>query len=480
MMIEIRLQNSNWYYDKSKPIGKAGGFGQVFHGKSKTGEIVAIKQLKIEAEAAGHRELELADDLSKMSFDYVIKIFDYGIDAESGRYFIVMEMADYSLQDFIDRNKSLSESKSVDILNDIAAGLKELERIVHRDIKPANILYCGGNYKIADFGIARFVEESTSLNTLKECLSPPYAAPEQWRLERATNATDIYAVGIIAYLLLSGSLPFNSNKIEELREMHLSAQPPSLSITNGLLRQLVMMCLRKSLESRPSVDSVIKQLVTIEKKKSNSSRLSHAGAKVAEKIVAEEAARVMTQTIKEKRKQLASDGFEIFHSIMSELFQHIKSEAPVAKMHSHHIELGSGKITIDEKFRFIPEGSFPYNKLDIVCGAIIEVNQESRFYSGRSSNLWYMKRGDSYRWIEVAYWTLGEKVGDEPYAVYSESEFRDVDYAAGRITHSVQQAFSPKIIDGEYMNDFIDRWADRLASASSNNLSHPMSLPEDR
>jgi len=72
------------------------------------------------------------------------------------------------------------------------------------DLKPDNILYHDGKWKIADFGIARFVEEATASNTLKEFLSPWYAAPEQWRLERATHGTDVYALGCIAFCLLTG------------------------------------------------------------------------------------------------------------------------------------------------------------------------------------------------------------------------------------------------------------------------------------
>jgi len=479
-MIEIKLQNNNWLYDESKPLGKPGGFGQVFEGRNNDDQIVAVKRLKIEAESAGHRELKLADDISKLTFEYVINIYDYGVDAESGRYFIVMELAEYSLRDFLQKGKSIEENNITTILNDIIKGLSELKQIVHRDIKPENILFKEGKWKIADFGIARFVEESTSLNTLKECLSPPYAAPEQWRYERVTKSTDIYAVGIIAHEMLSGTLPFYSDRVDELREMHLNSQPPTLKTENAQLRQIILMSLRKSPESRPSVDSIQKQLNRIINTIETNSKIAQAGAKVAEEIASDEAERIRTQTKEQKRKQLAQDAFENLRFILNELFQHIKNEALVSKMYASTIELGSGKITINEKFNYIQAGAFSSSKLDVICGAIIEINQNSKIYKGRSSNLWYMKRGDSFRWVEIAYWTLGKKTkAHEPFAIESEYEFRDADFAASNVMHSINHAFHPKIIDGEFIDDFIQRWCERLANASSNNLGRPMRMPEE-
>jgi len=63
-------------------------------------------------------------------------------------------------------------------------------------------------WKIADFGIAKFVEDSTSLETLRNSLTPAYAAPEQWQLQRPTSATDIYSVGVLRTLSLQANRHF--------------------------------------------------------------------------------------------------------------------------------------------------------------------------------------------------------------------------------------------------------------------------------
>jgi hypothetical protein len=149
-------------------------------------------------------------------------------------------------------------------------------------------------------------------------------------------------------------------------------------------------------------------------------------------------------------------------------------------MYSDHIELGSGKIIVSESFRYISKEAFSVSGLDIVCGAIIKVTQDYSGYPGRASNLWYMKRGDNYRWYEIAYWTLAKNTKQlKPFAIERESEFSDADYAASSTMHSVNQAFNPKIIDGEYTSEFVERWADRLAAASNNNLQRPSKMPEN-
>lgn len=205
-MIKIKLNHGVWEYDLNNPIGKEGGFGIVYVGKSELHDNLAVKKLKIDAKEAAHRELEIAEELSGRELEHVITIYDSGLDAESDSYFIIMDRAEKSLQDEIESKNKLDDLEAVKILLDIATGLEEVSDIIHRDLKPDNVLYHDGKWKVSDFGIAKFVEESTSLRTLRTCLTPYYAAPEQWNLERTSNATDIYALGCIGYALLKGAL----------------------------------------------------------------------------------------------------------------------------------------------------------------------------------------------------------------------------------------------------------------------------------
>lgn len=238
-MITIRLPQGEWEYDANAPLGKPGGFGQVFVGQGNGHDRVAVKRLHLKANDAAHRELEMASELARLSLEHVIPVLGAGKDALSDFYFVIMPCAEKSLQDEINTVGAFSEADVVGILQNIAAGLVEVRQLIHRDLKPANILFHEGRWKIADFGIARFVEESTSLQTLKECLSPPYAAPEQWKFEHAMPTTDIYALGCIAYALLTGKPPFKGPTMPDFRNQHLSATPVTLTKINPRLSSLI-------------------------------------------------------------------------------------------------------------------------------------------------------------------------------------------------------------------------------------------------
>jgi serine/threonine-protein kinase len=127
---------------------------------------------------------------------------------------IVMPRAERSLRQHLDEvGAPLAVSDAVAVLSDIAAALVDLDgKVVHRDLKPENVLLLAGRWCLADFGISRYAEATTAPDAQKYALSPPYAAPERWRNERATIATDIYSTGIIAYELLSGDLPFSAGQ----------------------------------------------------------------------------------------------------------------------------------------------------------------------------------------------------------------------------------------------------------------------------
>lgn len=97
----IRLPGGEWECDDSKALGQAGGFGEVFIGTGECGD-VAIKRLKISADQAAHRELKIGQQLMKNTFAHVVYVLDAGQDFESDRYFLVMPVCEFSLQDKID------------------------------------------------------------------------------------------------------------------------------------------------------------------------------------------------------------------------------------------------------------------------------------------------------------------------------------------------------------------------------------------
>ena len=128
----------------------------------------------------------------------IIPIIDKG---EYGTYYaIVMPRAEKSLREHLVGAGKLAVDEVATTMLDVATSLASLQAdVVHRDLKPENILYYQGHWCLADFGIARYADASTAADTRKFSMTPPYASPEQWRGERATHATDVYAFGIIAF-----------------------------------------------------------------------------------------------------------------------------------------------------------------------------------------------------------------------------------------------------------------------------------------
>jgi serine/threonine-protein kinase len=491
-MKEIRLQKSKWFYDPTQQLGPAGGFGVVFAGQSTTGQKVAIKQLKIDADASAHRELRIASLFENQSTSNVIPIYDSGEDANSGRYFVVMALADKSLQSDMASGKTFSISESVDILQQIANGLSELKGLVHRDLKPANLLLHEGKWKIADFGIARFVEESTSLDTLEGCLSPPYAAPEQWQRERVQVATDLYALGCIAYALVSGAPPFVGQRIEDYRDQHINNPPSELpGAIPDKLKILISMLLRKSPDARPGLNRVVELLKKLEQEE-NAPRLpsavSGAAARLEQKRAQEESAAAALRSKESARDSLAESGKATLVGIMSDLRKRILEDAPTCEQDgSPELTLGSAQISLCTSFGrgTIPEGAFPNSKFDVVFACPFRIVQFSPTYRWESALLYCKMPGsEDYRWHEVSFMhsplsrrqgmdpqSLLEHVNDAPYRFYH------ADMAIGPGMHTYQVAFGPRPIDDEDEAEFIERWTTMFAVGAEGRLKYPSRLP---
>lgn len=128
---------------------------------------------------------------------------------------------------------------------------------MHRDLKPENVLLLGGHWRLADFGISRYAEATTAPDTRKYSMSPRYAAPEQWRFERAGTPADVYAFGVMVHELLSGSPPFAG---PDFRDLHLNKVPAPLTAAKAALAALVEECLYKAPEARPSPANILARL----------------------------------------------------------------------------------------------------------------------------------------------------------------------------------------------------------------------------
>ena len=485
-MIEIRLPSECWSYDPNRRLGEPGGFGAVYEGRSSTGDAVAVKRLHLEAALAAHRELTVAQDLAGRTLRNVMPVYDAGQDAETGAYFLVMPLATGNLEEYVQSHGNLREVEAVHILLQILSGLDEVTHLVHRDLKPRNILKLGDEWCIGDFGIARFVEESTSANTLKDCLSPHFAAPEQWRNEHATPATDIYALGCIAYVLLTGSPPFSGRSREELQEKHLNESPVPPATVSPRFQTLLGMMLRKNAASRPSrqrVVTLMRQLtetVAEAVRASGLERLAMAAATHEQQRAAAEAEASRRREIERQRSEMAAQAQAILQEVFDELARRVSSSAPNAVIHSDSmtIELGGASLSISTwpLYRYLD--AFPLSHWDVITGAQIAAEQHSPRHS-RSASLWYTRRNDvnaDYRWYEVGYSTnplVGRRSRFEPIALPPQ----EADRAHAPGMAEVQTSYDPLPIDDEDIDAFCSRWAHILAEACAHRLQHlPLAL----
>jgi hypothetical protein len=481
-MTTIKLPTGTFEYDPSKPLGRRGGFGQVFAGKSADGGEVAIKKLHLSAADAAHRELRIADELKGRAFEHVVPFIDAGEDADTGDYFVVMPRAEGSLQNSVDKTGALAAAEAAAVMLQIVKGLIEVGELVHRDLKPDNVLLHEGKWKIADFGIARFVQDATASNTLKECLSPYYAAPEQWRSERATHATDIYALGCVGFCFLTGKPPFCSNPAQE----HQSAPLPAFACTDSRLRSLINMMLRKVPETRPVLSRVRNLLEDIVVKPQladdagSLAELAGAAAQVASREQQLQAQQQGQAAAREARRKLANGGIEILQENAERLWGKIHSHAANAHRVSgsssglFQCSVGDGWLVIQEP-REVETGSLPMSGLDVAVYSRILIRQTNPEYDW-SASLFFMKQrgGVGYRWQEVSYFSNMQPQKYEPFAL---GPGREADHVAANVICGFYPAFGPSIIDDEHEEQFHERWIWLLSKAALGQLRRPSRLP---
>jgi serine/threonine-protein kinase len=483
--VRIRLPRGEWFYDPVRPLGPPGGFGEVFEGKDHAGQPVAVKRLKVSAGEAAHRELKIADELAGKSFEQVLAVFDSGEDSERGGYFVVMPRAEQSLADRLRTEGMPSSADAVDILRQIAEGLKEVENLVHRDLKPGNVLYHDAKWKIADFGIARFVEDATSANTVRGFLSAQYAAPEQWKGEHATHATDVYALSCIAYLLLRGEPPFPGPTRADFQRQHTMQTPPLLTEADARLRAIFSAGLRKPQAGRPPMDRVIPVLHEAAAHPVPPTpaiaALQAVNAAEAERVSAVAAKAERANRENAERNALIETGETLLSYIIARLKDLAQQNAPEARILISHsgrhlkVEMGQAELAIQLQGGLPSSYLFPNSKWQVVAIGQIQVRQGAPHEWSHGATLWYMQlpTNKGYRWYEVAYrrhaLTGGTPAG--PFPIQSlPNGVPEADRAAGPGMHTIEVEFGPSPIDDEDADSFFERWLNRLAQAYQGRL----------
>lgn len=182
----------------------------------------------------------------------IVTTFDFGYDRD--RLFIVMEyVKGTELKELMAAEEQISISDAIDFLQQACRGLAyaHQEGFIHCDIKPQNLMVTEERVlKITDFGISRALDTVTREEQADVVWgSPYYISPEQSTGKAPSPASDIYALGVVAYELFSGQLPFEAKDSAELARMHRMEIPRSLIKVNPQipdeLNRIVMRCLEK-------------------------------------------------------------------------------------------------------------------------------------------------------------------------------------------------------------------------------------------
>ena len=214
-------------YDLDNVLGK-GNFAIVRLGVHKlTKTKVAVKIVdKADLDADNlkkiSREIEI---MRKLSHRHIIQLYQV-METESMIYIVTEYAANGEIFDHLVQNGRMSEGEACRVFTQILSSVKYCHShgVVHRDLKAENLLLdCDNNIKLADFGFSNFYSPNDLLSTW--CGSPPYAAPELFEGKQYVGPkADIWSLGVVLYVLVSGSLPFDGATLQELRSRVVGCQ----------------------------------------------------------------------------------------------------------------------------------------------------------------------------------------------------------------------------------------------------------------
>ena len=251
-----------------------GGMGTVYRTEDTLdGQIVALKVLKLELARDPeilrrfHKEARMLAEINNPNVTNLLEVNE-----DQGVHYLALEfVSGPSLDRILQERGRLPEREALEIMADVARGLSEAHErgVVHRDIKPGNVLLqvrsAEGDVKreaasrkpakLSDFGLARHVVESKSLQVTRAGAilgTPLYMSPEQCAGGAVDARSDVYGMGATLYHLLAGRAPFDAESMLELFAMHAQQAPPPLRSLNTELSEGVCHVIEKALAKAPA------------------------------------------------------------------------------------------------------------------------------------------------------------------------------------------------------------------------------------
>lgn len=246
-----------------------GGMGEVWRGiDSELDRPVAVKVLKEEAqnnETFLKRFNNEARNAAGLMHPNIAQVYDYG--DQSGTAYLVMELVEGEpLSTVLEREITVEEHRLVRMMIGTCRGLQAAHEahVMHRDVKPGNLLIEGEDHvKITDFGVSRSKDQTALTATGMVMGTAQYLAPELALGKPATPASDLYALGIIAYEAVVGKRPFTASSPVDIAIAQVNdTVPPLPSSVSPPLAALIMDLLEKNPRRRPSTAAELERILT--------------------------------------------------------------------------------------------------------------------------------------------------------------------------------------------------------------------------
>ncbi len=204
----------------------SGGMGHVYLGTDpESGEQVAVKVLTAglaREEGFVERFNREIDAMRKLAHPHVVKLYDYGVDGEN--YYFAMEyVRGETLLGMLRRVRRIPWRKAFEIAIEICGALKAAHDhgIIHRDLKPSNLLLdAEERVRLTDFGVAQVFDTQRLTVTGGVIGTAEYMSPEQAEGKRATKQSDLYSLGVVLYVMITGRTPFSGNSTVEVMQKH--------------------------------------------------------------------------------------------------------------------------------------------------------------------------------------------------------------------------------------------------------------------
>jgi eukaryotic-like serine/threonine-protein kinase len=479
----VDLDNHTWTIGAQL---RKGGFGTVYVVTDENGNEAVAKLFP--KDAGAERELLMGDSTKAAGYPNVVPILDQGEHADE--WALVMPRADIALDDYVAQlGRPLTVQELLPILRDIATALAAIDgEVIHRDLKPPNVLRLNGSWCLADFGIAKYAAAATAPDTHKYSWTKEYAAPEQWRMQTSTSKTDVYAFGILAYGLLSGTLPFLG---PDFRQQHLTATPPLLTVGTPQLRNLIKRCLVKAPLARPKPAEILEQLEKITPSTPTTSGLQVLAAANEEAVT-----EIAEQQQQASAEQEAADEAELLYASAVELFEPIGAQL-IDALERHadmaHIDKGTAaggrlfiaalrdaRIGLDVAARNSKPCSGPFNVIS-VSTLIVTMPHAVQGYEGRSHSLWFCDAEDEgqFDWYEVAFIEAGHAIARPPMEPYALLPWEAPPVAFSHVMGTTEVDWFERI-NLDDLSDFVDRWLGWFGQATGGKLVRPWPMPENR